>query len=193
MLGWLIIQKYDIEHIYSKFPERKIEKFEMGLGERTKEGIESELEKRKNTQGDEKIYISNYAESMLKKSEFFVQEKKEQMQFVKMRVRDLGFPNGATVKEIYEKAEKLGLKLCPPETGPTIRLDYEKIFDKVQPRGEYLLIAMKQITDSDGDPLVFNVNRSGDGRSWLRDGWAKPGSEWDADGEVVFRLRKFET
>ncbi|KKP80310.1 MAG: hypothetical protein UR78_C0001G0030 [Candidatus Moranbacteria bacterium GW2011_GWF2_35_39] len=139
------IQKYNIENIYTSFPEGKIEKFEMELGGRTKPEIESELEKRKKAEGDEKIYTSDYAESMLKKPEFFVQEKKEQSSFVKIKVGDLGFPNGATVQEIYEKAEKLGLELCPPETGPTIRLDYEKIFQKEQPRREYFWIAMKQI------------------------------------------------
>ena len=39
-----LIQKYNIEHIYTSFPEGKIQKFEMELGGRTKAEITSELE-----------------------------------------------------------------------------------------------------------------------------------------------------
>ena len=48
---------------------------------------------------------------------------------------------------------------------------------------------MKQITDSDGDPGVFRLERDDDGL-WLRDDWAEPGGEWDPSSGFVFRLRK---
>ncbi|OGI16847.1 MAG: hypothetical protein A3J63_00070 [Candidatus Moranbacteria bacterium RIFCSPHIGHO2_02_FULL_40_12b] len=185
-----LIQKYNIEHIYTSFPEGKILKFETDLGDKTKDEIIGELEKRKKFEGGNKIYISDNAESMLKKDEFFVLGKKERAQFIKIKVRDLGFPDGATTEEIYKKAEDLGLELCPPETGPNIRLNYEKIFKKEQPRGEYFWIAMKQIAASDGGPHVFRVRRRDDGKSWLDDYWAKPTHGWYDDNEFVFRLRK---
>jgi len=187
-----LIQKYNIEHIYTKFPEGKIQTWEMELGGRTKEEILKELEKREKAQGDEKIYIYNYAKDMLKRPEFFASEKNEQGKFIKVKVGDLGFSSGATTQEIYNKAEELGLELCPPETGPTIRLDYEKIFGKEQPKGEYLRIAMKQIRVSDGDPRVFYVLRYDDDESWLDSTWAEPDYEWNADDDFVFRFRKFE-
>jgi hypothetical protein len=46
------------------------------------------------------------------------------------------------------------------------------------------------INDSDGNPNVFNVNRNGDGKSWLNDNWAKPDNRWNSNNEFVFRLRK---
>jgi hypothetical protein len=184
-----LLQK-NIEHIYTKFPEGKISKFEAKLGGETKDEIIDKLEKRKKSEGGDKIYFSGDVESMLKNENFFVQEKKEHVHFVKLRVADLGFPNGATTEEIFQKAEDFGLELCPPETGPKIRLDYEKIFQKAQPTGEYLLIAMKQIFDADGNPDVFLVGRNGGGEAWLSSRWAGPGREWVAGLEFVFRFRK---
>lgn len=184
-----LIQK-NIEHIYPKFPERKISKFEAGLGGETKPEIVSEMERRKKSEGNDKIYVSNGTERMLKNEKFFVSEKKEQAHFVKLRVADLGFPDGATTVEIYQKAEELGLEICPPEIGPRIRLDYEQIFQKAQPAREYFLIAMKQIFDTYGDPHVFGISRDGDGKAWLSDGWAGPGDRWGAGDEFVFRFRK---
>lgn len=187
-----IFQK-NIENIYTSFLEEKISKFEANLGDMAKAGIISKLERRKKSEGSDKIYISDDAESMMKKDEFFVLDKKEQAQFVKIKVKDLGFPNRATTEEIYKKAEDLGLELCPPETGPKIRLDYKKIFKREQSRGEYFWIAMKQIADADGPPYVFSLSRRSGGQAWLSGHWAKPGSGWFTDDEFVFRFRKLET
>ncbi len=81
-------------------------------------------------------------------------------------------------------AEELGLELCPPQVGPELRLSY-----KDQTYGEYLRIAMKQITDSYGYPDVFSLGRSGGGL-WLDNCWAFPDYEWRPDDGFVFRLRK---
>src|SRR5688500_5991050 len=43
---------------------------------------------------------------------------------VELTVHDLGFPHGATITEIYERAAALGLGLCPLELGPHLRLHY---------------------------------------------------------------------
>jgi hypothetical protein len=51
---------------------------------------------------------------------------------------------------------------------------------------------MKQITDSDGYPNVFELGRDDDGL-WLDGPWAKPGHEWDPSRMFVFRLRKSES
>ena len=194
-----LIQKYNIEHVYTSFPEGKITQFEVEMGGQSEEEITSELEAREQlTERDRnKIYVGDYAKSMLKNKNlengFQALKNKERIKFVKLKVSDLGFPNGAEVKEIYERAEELGLELCPQETGPQIRLHYEEIFKKEQPRGEYFRIAMKQIHDSGGYPSVFSVRRRGDGESWLDDYWARPGLRWLPERELVFRSRKFES
>lgn len=66
------------------------------------------------------------------------------------------------------------------------------ITNQIQPR-EYSkgggLEGTRHITDSDGNPNVFNVNRNDDGKPWLNTNWTKPDNEWNLDNELVFRLR----
>jgi hypothetical protein len=53
-------------------------------------------------------------------------------------------------------------------------------------------MGMKQITDSDGSPVVFELGRSGGGL-WLYDSWALPDNVWYPVHKFVFRLRKSES
>jgi len=46
------------------------------------------------------------------------------------------------------------------------------------------------ITDSDGNPKVFNVKRSVDDKRWLNTNYANPDNRWNLDNEIVFRSRK---
>jgi hypothetical protein len=96
----------------------------------------------------------------------------------------LGLPDKSTTDQIYQRAEELGLELCPAEVGPHLRLQYQD-----QPMSEFLHIGMKQITDSHGDPDVFRLYRDEGGR-WLSGGWARPSGHWDRDSKFVFRLRQ---
>ena|SRR5436190_18715819 len=43
---------------------------------------------------------------------------------VELRVRNLGFPQGATISDVYTSAKHLGLRLCPVELGPHLRLQF---------------------------------------------------------------------
>jgi len=83
----------------------------------------------------------------------------------------------------------LGLKLCPAETGPQLRLKYQDVFKNEQPMDEYLRIAMKQITASRGNPNVFSVDRDADGLG-LNNRWAKPTYKWSLGIQFVFCLHK---
>ncbi|MEX2014139.1 MAG: hypothetical protein WD896_02170 [Parcubacteria group bacterium] len=47
------------------------------------------------------------------------------------------------------------------------------------------------ITDSDGNPNVFNVKRNDDGKAWLNGNWTNPNDEWNLDNEIVFRFRNY--
>ena len=99
----------------------------------------------------------------------------------------MGFKNGATTAEIYQKAKELGLELCPAEVGPDLCLKYLD-----QPLNEWFLIAMKQIPDRDDYPYVFSLERSADGL-WLDTNWAEPDRRRDPEDGFVFRLRKLES
>lgn len=126
--------------------------------------------------------ISDYGEDLLAKMSL-VKESIE-LELVCVSVKDLGLKSGATTKQIYDRANQLGLDLCPAQVGPELRLAYQD-----QPGGEWLLVAMTPITDRDGYPLVFHVERHDDGRRWLYSTYARPGDAWRDGCRWVFVRR----
>ena len=127
--------------------------------------------------------ISEWALHILGKPQFTVATEETEVELVVVTVGDLGFPKGAILEQIYTRAKQHGLKLCPPEVGPALRLQYPD-----QPLGEWLLIAMEPITGPDGSPYVFCVGHGDSGR-WLRESGGFPRGCWNADCCWVF-LRK---
>ena len=163
-----------VTYLYESFPKNKILRKTIELTEKSPQEYEEELIK----QG---YQIGDYAKQILKKVETLKQ--KEDADLVSFSVAQLGFPSGATLKQIYDKAKELGLELCPPQVGPELRLSYTDQF-----MNEYLVVAMDPINDSEGSPGLLSVGRSSVGE-WLGyDG--RVGSEWDGDGRFVFRSRK---
>jgi len=65
---------------------------------------------------------------------------------------ELGFAKGATSKDICEAGKRIGLRLCPAEVGPALRLQYRD-----QPVNESLVIAMDPVVDWNCDSAIFKV------------------------------------
>ncbi|MDP3793965.1 MAG: hypothetical protein Q8R07_04415, partial [Candidatus Uhrbacteria bacterium] len=166
----------NLEHVYTSFPEKKIRRENVEIGGKSAEQLISEME----AAG---INISDYAKSMLKNREFVPGKNPEEATLIRLTVADLGFKSSATTDQIYERAQTLGLELCPADTGPNYRLKYQN-----QPLNEWICMGMKQIADSDGRPDVFLLERD-DGGLWLGGYWARPDREWYPRHEFVFRLR----
>lgn len=169
----------NFEHIYTSFPERKIRKESLLIGGRNAKQLEQDL-----LANDYKIY--EYALDMLRSKDFTTLKKPEAVDLVRLTAKDLGFDQGATTDQIYQRAKELGLELCPAEVGPQYRLAY-----KDQPMGDWFVVAMKPIADRDDYPDVFGVGRSDDGL-WLYYSWADPAYHWNSDRSFVFRLRQPE-
>lgn len=131
------------------------------------------------------VRISDWGQNLLDSEKFDMAEQAERIDLASLTVAELGFPNGATTREIYEAAAKLGLELCPAEVGPRLRMQP----DTEQTLGEYFAVAMEPITDSGGDPFVFFLHR-GDVGPGLDAAFARPGSWWLPSHRFVFRLRK---
>jgi len=165
----------NLEHIYTSFPDKKICRENVEIGGKSAEQLISEME----AAG---INISDYAKSMLKNREFVPGKNPEEATLIRLTVADLGFKSSATTDQIYERAQILGLELCPADTGPNYRLKYRN-----QPLNEWIYMGMKQIAVSDGHPIVFKLARNDDGL-WLDGRWAKPDYEWFPAREFVFRL-----
>ena len=128
--------------------------------------------------------IGDWVNDALGKPAFMASTEEAEVELVVASVAELGFKDGATLKDIYVRAQDLGLDLCPPEVGPQLRLQYTD-----QPKGEWLIIAMEPITDSDGDLSLLYVEHDGGGR-WLRADYGHPGNVWSGYCRFVFLRRK---
>ncbi|MDP2933520.1 MAG: hypothetical protein Q8N81_05320, partial [bacterium] len=129
--------------------------------------------------------IGDWGNDILGKPAFTASETETEIDLVNVSVAELGFKDGATRKDIYDKAKELGLELCPNEVGPQLRLQYED-----QPIGEWLRVAMGPLSDSVGSLYVFRVGRDGIGL-WLSGSNGYPVSFWGGDIRFVFvRPRK---
>jgi hypothetical protein len=103
--------------------------------------------------------VGDLAEEILARPTFIPASSKADVDLVVITVAELGFAvESASLRDIYSRAEKLGLDLAPAEVGPALRLQY---FD--QPIGEFLHVGMKPITTWKGDPGIFVVANGGAG------------------------------
>jgi hypothetical protein len=169
-----------VEHLYTKFPEERIKfrNVELGTGIKDGEEFQKAIEER-----EMKIY--KWAEDVLKNPDFKVVGERRNADLVEVSVRSLGFEKWTKYEDICKRAIELGLELCPAEVGPQLRLQYTD-----QPLGEYLIIAMKAIDDSDGDPGLFDVDRRDDGL-WLDTHGGRSDGGWGPGNRFVFfRPRK---
>ncbi len=168
-----LIQKHNIEHIYTSFPEGIIRREEITIGGKTEKQLEKEMEQ----QG---MRMYDYTRDLMRKME--IQTNPESLSLIRLSVRDLGFTQDPTTYQLYQRATELGLDLCPAEVGPYYRLSHQD-----QPMGDWVRIAMKPIADRDGDLSVFRVESSHGGLCLT---WATPESRWDLDGGFIFCFRK---
>ena len=164
----------NIKHLYESFPDKKIflQTIETDPSIQTPKQAEEKLK-------EKSIYLSDWGRDILYKTEFSKQ--KETYELVRFTVEQLGFPNGATTEQIYDKADSLGLGLCPAEVGPHLRLSYSG--------EEWMLVAMEQIADRDGYPYVFRLRCDG-AELKLSGSSAKPSNRWRAHNRFMFLLRK---
>jgi len=125
--------------------------------------------------------IGTWANDILGRFTPATEEKK--LDLVAVSVAELGFANGATLRDIYARAKELGLELCPAEVGPQLRLQYSE-----QLYGEWLFIAMEAISVSDGNPSIFDVVHIAFGR-WLFAYYGGPGGFWIGSFRFVFVRR----
>lgn len=129
---------------------------------------------------DEGHKFSEWAKDLFNQKKFPLATEERTIELHTATVAELGFPKGATVKDIYAKLDQLGYGICPHETAVQLRRVY-----KDQPMGEWRIVVTEPVTDSDGDLVVLSVGRLSDG-SWVGRGYADPGDVWYADYHLVF-------
>ena len=123
---------------------------------------------------DQDISINPLGNKLLQSNRFTIKNQPQTMTLAFMTLKELGFiETGPTLPEIISQVKAMGLDLCPPETGPFLRLAYSK--DKNSQGME------KQFRTPDGAVTVLSVPlskdhdfpkgfylRKVDGTYWLR-------------------------
>lgn len=150
---------------------------ELEVGGKSKDELIAEIE-------SAGMFVSDLSKDIMSKPAWKPGEK-ETVKFARVSVRDLGFTKNPTTTQIWARIRELGHSLCESGDGPALRRAL-----KGQVKGDICWTAMEQITDSDGDPHVFELECYDDGEQWLPATWASPGDSWDLGYEIVFRLSK---
>lgn len=101
----------------SGIPRNKIIYKEVWIGGVAKEQLLQRLHKNH-------IHLNEQALNIINHKEFATLPSRKRLHTVEVSVKDLGFQNGAATEDIYSAAANHGLKLCPPELGPHMKLQY---------------------------------------------------------------------
>ncbi|GEN82707.1 hypothetical protein SLU01_10190 [Sporosarcina luteola] len=138
------------------------------------------------------ILINKLGETLFEDDKFTTSDSKYTLQTVELAVQDLGFLEGGTVSQIFRKANQLGLKLCPLELAPYLRLAYLD-----QPEGNLnrhrqhkapygsITVASQILTEDHDFPKGFYLRRI-DGALWLRGYVCDDMHIWEPDDHFIF-------
>ncbi|MFJ3390504.1 helicase [Lysinibacillus sp. NPDC086135] len=139
------------------------------------------------------ILMNEYGEKLFTADKFTTSDKKYSLQTVELTVGDLGFPDGANTDRIFKRAEELGLKLCPLELGPYLRMEYldqtegysgDSLQQQQAPSGS-ITIASEKLTEDDNFPKGFYLRRI-NGILWLRGYRADHLHIWNPNDHFIF-------
>ena len=139
------------------------------------------------------ILMNEYGEKLFTDDKFTTSNKKYSLQTVELTVGDLGFPDGANTDRIFKRAEDLGLKLCPLELGPHLRMEYldqtegysgDYLQQQQAPSGS-ITIASEILAEDDNFPKGFYLRRI-NGVLWLRGYCADHLHVWNPNDHFIF-------
>jgi hypothetical protein len=99
------------------------------------------------------ISINEFGLKIINHKEFKTSSVRKKLQTAEVSVGDLGFLNGASTSEIYQKATEIGFTLCPAELGLHMRLQYIDVHQPIDPpKGNWQSISMKELSDEPDFP-----------------------------------------
>lgn len=141
------------------------------------------------------IRLNEHAETLLRDIDIdLAAVDAETLTLVDRSVAELGLTDGGTLPEIFAAARRQGYALCPPETGPYLRLALtaqEQSPDQVMstgraPRGA-LTVASEPLNSDHEYPKGFYL-RVVDGEAWLRGYRCDDEFVFSPEDRFVFRL-----
>jgi len=139
------------------------------------------------------IGLNAHAETLLSDASFDETAPRE-VTVVEYSVLELGYPEGASLSQVYARAEASGLRLCPPAAGPYLRLalmGQSSAPDAVLSAGRApsgsVTMAAHPLRDDDEYPKGFYL-RVIDGRPWLRGYTCDDEYIWSPEDRFAFEL-----
>lgn len=139
------------------------------------------------------VLLNVHAETLLG-HEAFDARAQEQISVVERSVAELDLTD-ATLPEIFTAARRHGLALCPPDTGPYLRLalaSQQNAPDSVMSTGRSptaaLTVASEPLSDDVEFPKGFYL-RVVDGQHWLRGYRCDDEHRFSADDRFAFQLQ----
>jgi len=106
-----------------------------------------------------RIKLGLSADEILGRPAFPYAKMKTDVKLAVLSAAELGVESDeSSLSDVYERARRVGLELCPAEVGLQLRLEYRN-----QPLGEALDIAMEPVATYSGDPTILTLANWGTG------------------------------
>lgn len=144
-------------------------------------------------QQEHAIEMNAYAKRLFEDERFVTSDDKYCVVTVERTVADLGFTEGATLPQIFERAKELGFGLCPLELAPYFRLQYMNqpedmdgglLSQNKAPTGS-ITVASPSLSEEEGFPKGFYL-RNIAGVLWLRGYSADDQHIWSPSDRFLF-------
>lgn len=137
--------------------------------------------------------LNEHAKTLLANSAFDEVGEGDVVSIAERSVADIGLADGATLNQIYARAESQGLLLCPAVAGPYLRLalaQQQSAPDSVLSSGRApagsLTVAARALREDDEFPKGFYL-RTIDGKPWLRGFRCNDQHLWSPGVRFIFR------
>jgi hypothetical protein len=142
---------------------------------------------------NENICFNEYAKVLFKSDVFVTCSEKKIAKIVELTIQDLGFPNGAQFKDIFEKMSTLGLLLCPLEVGAYLRLSYMDQKEEIEigknkaPKGSITIFSKIGKEEDDDFPKGFYIRKM-EGKLWLRGYICPMDYLWEPEARIALQI-----
>ncbi len=128
--------------------------------------------------------MSDYAEKVLAESDLVVAPQEIEVKLAVISGTQLGFTSQASRQDIYDRASRFGLGICPSEVGLQLRKQRTN-----QPADECLIVAMEPLRGS-GYSIGLILKRHGEGKQRLNTTEITSNDLWDPEELWVFLQRE---
>ena len=144
-------------------PEKEIPTYSIKIGGKTKDQLIREMES--------KNIDFSLVQHLLNSRDFTTLEESEDIKLVGLSGADLGFSDTARGYQICQKAQELGLDLCPVEVGPHFRLQNQK--------SVFMCVGIEPIVSYEsGESCIFYLEGSKELKAEFTRAWCDSNIMW---------------